>query len=204
MSRPTDCTVFSIAPFLSYIVYGTCLRNKKNSIIIRTAAIKEASELDIDTSGCRMHNNVAPPGKSPRDASIALLIASVSHLLFNACSRSQYLQKKMVLTVATRIGVGSRVIGSHGPLIPNPNPNTKRRIRQPVIGTVLRAAGPHTWDIQFDHDGKVKTGVSSRAVKLVPEGSGIPLNEASMTTPVYGASNAVVRVSALVFVCNCF
>ena len=101
--------------------------------------------------------------------------------------------------------MGSRVIGSHGPLIPNPNPNTKRRIRQPVIGTVVRAAGPHIWDIQFDHDGKVKTGVSSRSVKLVPEGSGIPLNEASTTTVAStttsgsGASNVAVSVSVSSF-----
>ena len=106
----------------------------------------------------------------------------------------------MFLTVAKQIGIGSQVIGCHGPLIANPNTNIKRRVWQPVIGTVLRAAGPHTWDIQFDHDGKVKTGVSSRAVKLVPEGSGIPLNEASTTTPGNEASNVVVRVSSFVFV----
>ena len=93
MSRPTDCTVFSIAPFLSYIVYGTCLRNKNNIIIIQIAVIKEASELNIDTSGCRMHNNVTPSGKSPRGALIAFLIASVSHLLFNTSSCSQYLEE---------------------------------------------------------------------------------------------------------------
>ena len=81
----------------------------------------------------------------------------------------------MVLTVATWIGVGSRVISSHGPLIPNPNSNAKQRIWQLVIGTVLRAAGPHTWDIKFNHDDKVKTRVSSIVVKLVPEGNGIPL-----------------------------
>lgn len=106
----------------------------------------------------------------------------------------------MVLTVATRICVGSRVIGSHGPLIPNPNPDTKRRIQQPVIGTVLRAAGPHTWDIQSDHDGKVKTGVSSRVVKLVPEGSRIPLSEASTTTSGSSANNVAVSIRVFVFV----
>ena len=106
----------------------------------------------------------------------------------------------MVLTVANRICVGSRVIGSHGPLIANPNTNIKRRIRQPVIGNVLRAAMPHLWDIQFDHDGKVKTGVSSRAVKLVPEGSGIPLNEESTTTSGSGETNTLIGVSVIMFV----
>ena len=106
----------------------------------------------------------------------------------------------MVLTDTTRIVVGNQVIDSHGPLIPNPNPNTKRRIRQPVIGTVFRAARPHTWDIHFDHDGKVKTGVSSRAVKLVLEGSRMPLNEASVTTSGSGVSNEAVSVSVSAFV----
>ena len=93
VSRPNDCMVFSIAPHLSSIVYGTCLRNKKNIIIIRIAAIKEAAKLHLDTFGCRIHFNVAPPGTSPSGASIALLIASVSHLLFNTSSASQYTEE---------------------------------------------------------------------------------------------------------------
>ena len=67
----------------------------------------------------------------------------------------------MAITGGNCILVGCRVMGSHGPLIENPNPNVKQRIRQPVTGTVIRALGPHVWDVQFDHDGKVKTGVSS-------------------------------------------
>jgi len=91
------------------------------------------------------------------------------------------------------------VIGSHGPLIANPDTNKKRCIRQPIIVTVLRAVGLHLWDIQFDHYGKVNTGVSSRAVKLVPEGSGIPLNEESTTTPGSGNTNSLTGISAFMF-----
>ena len=58
---------------------------------------------------------------------------------------------------------------------------------------------PHLWDIHFDHDGKVNTGVSSRAVKLVPEGSGIPLNEESMTTLGSGDTDKLTGVSAFMF-----
>ena len=101
----------------------------------------------------------------------------------------------MVLSIAKRIGIGSRVIVSHGPLIANPNTNIKRRIRQPVIGTVLRSAELHLWDIQFNHDGLVKAGVSSRGLKLVPEGSGLPLDEVSTITPGSIDTNAEVTVS---------
>ena len=84
---------------------------------------------------------------------------------------------RMAITGGNCISVGWRVMGSHGLLIENPNPNVKRRIWQPVTGTVIRASGPHVWNVQFDHDGKVKTGVSLRAIKIVSEDSGIPLNE---------------------------
>ena len=57
--------------------------------MIEGAAIKKASELTIDTSGCRMQNNEAQLGESPRNASIALPLAFVTHLFFNAFSCSQ-------------------------------------------------------------------------------------------------------------------
>ena len=58
---------------------------------------------------------------------------------------------------------------------------------------------PHLWDIHFDHDGKVNTGVSSRAVKLVPEGSGILLNEESTTTSGSRDTTTLIRVNAFIF-----
>ena len=65
-----------------------------------------------------------------------------------------------------RIGTRSRVEGSHGPLITNPNASIKRQIRSKVIGMVVKAAGPHKWEVIFDYDAKVKT-VSSRSVLLI-------------------------------------
>ena len=59
---------------------------------------------------------------------------------------------------------------------PNPNSNTKRRVRLRVVGTVMSAAGPNMWNVSFDFDGKIKA-VHSRSVKIVPDGTAIPVNE---------------------------
>ena len=75
-----------------------------------------------------------------------------------------------------RIGTGSRVKGSHGHLIMNPNASIKRQIRSKAIGTVVKAAGPHKWEVIFDYDAKVKT-VSSRSLTIVEIDAGIPLDE---------------------------
>ena len=58
---------------------------------------------------------------------------------------------------SSRIFTGCHVEGSFGPLVANPNPNIKRRIRSKAIGIDLRAAGVHTWDVTFDFDGNLKT-----------------------------------------------
>ena len=80
------------------------------------------------------------------------------------------------MTHPSRISVGCRVEGSLGPLQPNPNPDSKRRIRMRVVGTVLSAAGSHMWNVRFDFDGKTKV-VHSRSLKIVPAGTAIPVNE---------------------------
>ena len=85
----------------------------------------------------------------------------------------------MVLTSSCRIKVGSRVEGSHGPLILNPNANKKRRIREIVVGTVVRASRTAKWDIVFDFDGIPKVNIFLHVLNLVPDDSGIPLNETS-------------------------
>ena len=77
---------------------------------------------------------------------------------------------------SSRIFIGCRVEGSHGPLEPNPNPNMKRRVRMRVVGTVMSAAGPHIWNVMFDFDGKSKA-VHSRSLKIVPDETAIPVNE---------------------------
>ena len=76
--------------------------------------------------------------------------------------------------------VEPRVEGWHDPLVANINPNSKRRRRVKVVGTVLRAVGAHKWDVQFDFDGKSKE-VHSKSLANVPESSGIPLDEQTDT-----------------------
>ena len=75
-----------------------------------------------------------------------------------------------------RIGTGSRTEGSHGSLISNLDATIKRRIRSKVIGTVVKVAGPHKWNVIFDYNAKVKT-IRSRSLKLVETDAGIYLDE---------------------------
>ena len=72
--------------------------------------------------------------------------------------------------------VESRVEGYHGSLAANTNPSIKRRRREKVVGTVLRAVGAHKWDVQFDVDSKSKE-VHSKSLVNVPESSEIRLDE---------------------------
>lgn len=55
----------------------------------------------------------------------------------------------------------------------------------------------HLWDTHFGDD-KVNTGILLRAITIVHEGSGIPLNKKSIISLGSGASYACVRVS----ICN--
>jgi hypothetical protein len=77
---------------------------------------------------------------------------------------------------SSRIFIGCRVVGSHGPLELNPNPNMKRRVRMRVVGTVMSVTGPHIWNGMFDFDGKSKA-VHSQSLKIVPDETAIPVNE---------------------------
>ena len=77
---------------------------------------------------------------------------------------------------STHVFVGCRVEGSHGPLMNSPNVHSKRRVREKVVGTVIKAAGLHEWDVTFAFDEKVKT-VSSWSFKMLPVESGISVNE---------------------------
>jgi len=119
----------------------------------------------------------------------------------------------MVLTITKRIKIGSRVSGSHGPLITNSNASIKRRVREVVVGTVLKAAGIASWDVVFDFDGKVKNNVSSRALTLVPDASGIPLSEetsgsstdgtlSTVSLTVTGDSHVRIKISLLCLMFN--
>ena len=48
------------------------------------------------------------------------------------------------------IGTGSYVEVSHGPLISNPTASIKQRIHSKAVGTVVKTAGSHKWDVVFD------------------------------------------------------
>ena len=103
-----------------------------------------------------------------------------------------------------RLVPGSRVFGSHGPLVENPNVNVKRRVRSKAYGTVVKAEGLHKWEARFDFDGKSRV-VASRSLKLVPNDAGIPLNEESAnstsdSTTATAASTVDTRVSVSFFV----
>jgi len=103
---------------------------------------------------------------------------------------------------AVRLVPGSRVFGSHGPLVTNPNTSVKRRVRGKVYGTVVKAEGLHKWEVHFDFDDKSKV-VTSRFLELVPNDAGIPLNEKSEgsdSVTVSAVSTADTNVSETHFV----
>ena len=75
-----------------------------------------------------------------------LLCLSVCVFLFFYFFSEQMSQQK-------RISAGCRVAGLFGPLVPNPRGH-KRRIRQKVYGTVVRAVDMGRWEVLFDFDEK--------------------------------------------------
>ena len=79
------------------------------------------------------------------------------------------------MVASSRLKIGLRVVGSHGPLISNPNSNMSRYVQEKVSGTVIEAIGVHEWDVLLDYYGKTKK-VTSRPPKLVADETGIPLN----------------------------
>ena len=94
---------------------------------------------------------------------------------------------------SAHVFVGCRVEGIHGPLTSNPNTHSRRRVREKVVGTVIKAAGLHNWDVNFDFDGKLKT-VSSRLSKILSVESGIPVNKITATL----LSNATLLYDGIV------
>ena len=80
------------------------------------------------------------------------------------------------IVMSNHIIIGSRVEGPYGPLVPNPDPNKKRRVRSRVVGTVLKASAQHKWEVQFNFDGKVQE-CSSKCLKVVCAEAGVPVNE---------------------------
>ena len=78
------------------------------------------------------------------------------------------------MPISSHIFVGCRVEDSFGPLIPNPNPKQKRRIREKAYGTVIGAVDQRRWEIIADIDGEIKI-VTSNVLKVVSDEVGIPI-----------------------------
>ena len=95
-----------------------------------------------------------------------------------------------------RIYPGCRVEGAHGDLVPNPRGN-KRRVREKVIGTVIEAAGEHKWKVNFDYNGKEKI-VTSKSLKVVQIGAGLPMTDQSIETVSKGKSTLNYKNSFII------
>ena len=81
-----------------------------------------------------------------------------------------------IMSNSSHISVGCRVEGAFGPLVDNPNPKAKRRVRERVCGTVIKAVDQRRWEIVSNIDGEIKT-ISSNALKVVTDEFGVPLYE---------------------------
>lgn len=97
---------------------------------------------------------------------------------------------------STLISVGTRVEGSFGPLVANPNPNIKRRVRMRVTGTVMNAVGQHNWSVLFDFDGKTQE-VHSRSLKIVQNETAIPSHELYQSKYIRQGSYSFYTISIL-------
>ena len=81
---------------------------------------------------------------------------------------------------SSRLFVGCRVTGCFGPFIENESRSKKRRTRERVTGTVIRAVDKHKWDVIFDFDGKMRRGISSRSLMIALGEAGIPLTSVNI------------------------
>ena len=77
---------------------------------------------------------------------------------------------------SSHVFVGRRVEGSFGPLILNPNPKQKRKMREKACSTAIRAVDQRRWEMVADIDGKIKI-VTSNALKKFPDKYGILINK---------------------------
>ncbi len=81
---------------------------------------------------------------------------------------------------SSRLFVGCRVTGSFGPFIENKSGGKKRRTRERVRDTVIRAVEKHEWDVILDFDCKLKKGISSRSLMIASGEEGIPLTSVNI------------------------
>lgn len=98
---------------------------------------------------------------------------------------------------SSRLFVGCRVSGCFGPFISNTSESGKRRKRERVVGTIIRATDKHKWDVIFDYNGTVKSDVSSRSLTIVDDDAGLPINN---TTTHDETSTTVVSKQVFYFI----
>ena len=59
----------------------------------------------------------------------------------------------------------------------NANGKQKRRVWREVFGSVVGSNGLWQWNVRFDHDGKIREGISSNQLKIVPQSFGVAIEE---------------------------
>ena len=76
-----------------------------------------------------------------------------------------------------RITVGTRVSGSHGPLVPNSNPSIKRRVKQRIFGVVIESVDTNQYKVKFDNG--LEKVCNSRSLRTERQIAGVPISESS-------------------------
>ena len=87
------------------------------------------------------------------------------------------------MAIINSIVPGCRVCGRFGELVDrapgdevNANGKRKRRVWREVYGTVVGSCGLRKWQVRFDHNGEVKTDISSNQLRVVDSTVGVPIS----------------------------
>ncbi|MFO0446615.1 MAG: hypothetical protein ACK51L_03005 [bacterium] len=86
-----------------------------------------------------------------------------------------------------RITIGQRVSGSVGPLIANPDPSKKRKVRARLYGYIIEESGSKHYKVQFD-DGQT-LAVASNSLRIERAAANLPPSERPQPTS-HAASSA--------------
>jgi hypothetical protein len=79
-----------------------------------------------------------------------------------------------------RITIGQRVSGSVGPLVANPDPSKKRKVRTRLYGYIIEESGSKHYKVQFD-DGKT-LAVASNNLRIERAAANLPPSERPQPT----------------------
>ena len=90
--------------------------------------------------------------------------------------------------MAKMIVIGTRVSGKYGHLMENPKGPSFRRMRDWVLGIVVKSVGPNKYEVKFDNG--VTKEVSSNALRIEEADSGIPVEEAAPSLEPTGEESA--------------